>query len=318
MAPLPPGGPPRGVLLLGCPSESLGAMTAIRGTLLALGALGFALVLALAWALSRALARRIHALAAAANRVEHGELETPVPVVGDDELATLARGLESMRRAVRARERELRVMVGSVAHEIRNPLGGVVLYAEMLARSAGLTPEQRAWAERALQQATQMERVVAEFLEYARPGNPAPEDLEAAPVLAESMETAAGSLGWAGAAESSGRALVPCDPGHLRQVLLNLLRNAMQAAGPAGRVRATVRQDGSQAEITIEDSGPGIPAPDRERVFEPFFSKRPEGAGLGLAIVRRLCELNGVGIAVDESPLGGARVRLRFGRGGRE
>ena len=317
LAPLPPGGTPRGALLIGCPSESLGAVAAMRGTLLALGAIGAVVVLGIAGALSRALTGRIHALAVAARRVEQGDLESSVPIAGSDELATLARGLETMRLAVRARERELRAMVGSVAHEIRNPLGGLMLYSEMLGRAEGLTPEQAGWAGRILQEAVQLERVVAEFLDYARPGNPAPEELDARAMLIESAESAAGSAGWHGAVTVEGEARLRCDPRHLRQILTNVLRNAMQAAGPEGTVRAAASRAGDTAEIRIEDSGPGIPAADRERVFEPFFTTRAAGAGLGLAIVKRLCDLNRIEISIHEGSLGGACVRLRGAGEGR-
>jgi signal transduction histidine kinase len=316
MAPVPPGGTPLGVLLIGSPSHSLGAIAAMRRTLFALGALGAALVLGVAGAMSRALTVRIHALAGAARRVEQGDLESAVPVRGSDEVAALARGLDTMRLAVRARERELRTMVGSVAHEIRNPLGGVMLYAEMLSRAEGLTAEQAGWAGRILQEATELERVVAEFLDYARPGNPAPELLDARAALADSAESAAGSTGWQGALVLEGEAHVRCDPRHLRQILVNLLRNAMQAAGAGGTVRAVATGD-APAAITIDDSGPGVAAAERERIFEPFFTTRAEGAGLGLAIVKRLCDLNRVEIAFAESDLGGARVRLRFTGDGR-
>jgi len=314
VAPLPASASRRGLLLIGCPSESLGAMAALRGTLLALLAGGAIVVLGIAGLLSRALTARIHALAAAAGRVERGDLESAVPVSGSDELATLGRGLETMRLAVRARERELRAMVGSVAHEIRNPLGGLMLYSEMLGRSEGLTPEQAGWAGRIVQEAQQLERVVAEFLDYARPGNPAPEALDARLALAEAAESAAGSIAWQGSLAVAGEARLRCDPHHLRQVLTNILRNAMQAAGPGGTVRATAAGTAEGAEIRVEDSGPGVPVEDRERVFEPFFTTRAEGAGLGLAIVKRLCDLNAIRITIEASPLGGACVRLRGGK----
>jgi signal transduction histidine kinase len=318
LAPLPAGATRRGVLLIGCPSESLGAMAALRGTLLALGAAGAIVVLGIAAMLSRALTARIHALAGAAQRVEQGDLESAVPVSGSDELATLGRGLETMRLAVRGRERELRAMVGSVAHEIRNPLGGLMLYSEMLGRAEGLTPEQAGWAGRILQEAQQLERVVAEFLDYARPGNPAPEELDARLAIAESAESAAGSIAWHGSISVEGGARLRCDPHHLRQILSNVLRNAMQAAGPVGTVRATAIGTPKGAEIRIEDSGPGVAAENRERVFEPFFTTRAEGAGLGLAIVKRLCDLNAIAITIEASPLGGACVRLRGAGGGKE
>lgn len=304
---------PRGVLLVGAPSGSLGAIAGMRRTLLIVGAVGWLLVLVVALWLSRGLTRRITRLAQAARRIGSGDLESRVPTLGEDELGILADALEGMRDAVRVRERQLRAMVGGVAHEIRNPLGGLTLSAEMLARDGRLSDEQNRRAQRILDEALRLERVVSEFLEYARPERPRRSSVALEAALTESARNAAAGLGWKGELRIDvGSESVACDPDHLRQVLLNLLRNAMQAAGGDGAVRARVRREGRDIELLIEDSGRGIPEQDRERIFEPFYSGKPQGAGLGLAIAKKLCDLGEIRIGVGRSDMGGALLRLRF------
>jgi signal transduction histidine kinase len=132
-------------------------------------------------------------------------------------------------------------------------------------------------------------------------------------LAAECLTSARESLRWGGETELAGRAVAWCDPRHLRQVLLNLLLNGMQAAGPDGRVRVAIAAEPAPV-LRVEDDGPGIPVEQREQIFEPFYTTRSQGAGLGLAVVKRLAELGRIGLTVGESDAGGARFELRFQR----
>ena len=305
--------PPGGVLLVGVPSHSLGAIAKMRRTLLGAGLVGWGLALAVAFGLARQLTARISRLIQAARSIGRGDLDTSVPALGGGELGYLAETLERMRAAVRVRERQLRAMVGGVAHEIRNPLGGVTLYAEMLARDESLSPEQKRKAGRILQETLRLDRVVSDFLEYARPERPRIEVVALSPVLEEVAHSAAAGLQWAGVCEIvPATAEVACDPDHLRQVLLNLLRNAMEAAGQAGRVILRAERGVQGVTVSVEDSGPGVEPEARELIFEPFFTGKSDGAGLGLAIAKRLCDLGELGLELGQSDLGGARFLLSF------
>lgn len=304
---------PGGVLLVGVPSHSLEAIARMRRTLLGAGLIGWGLALAVAFGLARSLSARITRLTQAARSIARGDLETSVPALGEGELGYLAETLERMRAAVRVRERQLRAMVGGVAHEIRNPLGGLTLNAELLARDDRLTAEQKKKADRILRETLRLDRVVSDFLEYARPERPRIEVVTLMPLLEEEARSAAAGLQWPGTcAVDAARIEVACDPDHLRQILLNLLRNAMEAAGEAGSVRVTARETPTGTQVGVEDSGPGIAPELRERIFEPFYTGKSDGAGLGLAIAKRLCDLGEMGLELEESELGGARFVLVF------
>ena len=113
--------------------------------------------------------------------------------------------------------------------------------------------------------------------------------------------------------------MVFADPGQLRQVLLNLVRNAAEASSPGTHIRVGWEAQGPTVAISVEDEGCGIPLEQREQVFEPFFTTKADGAGLGLSIVRHLVEQNGGRVSLDRADGGGCRFTVRLagaGQGG--
>jgi two-component system sensor histidine kinase HydH len=102
----------------------------------------------------------------------------------------------------------------------------------------------------------------------------------------------------------------PLDAGRLQQALENVLRNAVQASPEGQRVEARVEQEGQALVFTVKDHGPGIPAGEEERIFEPFVTGRVRGVGLGLAITRRIVELHGGTVSARSHASGGAEFRL--------
>ncbi len=109
-----------------------------------------------------------------------------------------------------------------------------------------------------------------------------------------------------------GSASAPGHPEKLRQVLVNLVRNAAEAAGSGGRVSVSLTERNGTAEVAVEDSGPGIPSAHRARLFEPFFTTKAGGTGLGLAVSRAIARAHGGDLAADAGATGGARFALRL------
>ncbi|MCA9729345.1 MAG: HAMP domain-containing protein [Candidatus Eisenbacteria bacterium] len=296
----------------------LGAARLLRARILGVGAAGLILALILAAFLARGLTRPLERLVVWARRLGSGDLSHPVPVEGRDEIGVLGLTLEQMRVHLESQDRELRAMVAGVAHEIRNPLAGIKLYADLLASDAALAESQRTRVEKVRREMDQLARIVDEFLLFARPAHPSPESID----LLHVIEEVIGVMGPRAASRAVSLEMVPgpqsCpvhfDPTHLRQVLQNLIGNGLEAVEPGGTVRITWRSE-SQVQVDVEDDGPGISAEVRERIFEPFFTTKPTGAGLGLPIVQRLALLNQARLEVGRSDLGGTRMRLGMPRG---
>ena len=228
-----------------------------------------------------------------------------------DEVAGLREELRRKNAELRRRERlaALGEMAAGLAHEIRNPLGGIALSASMIEKQVDGEGPARAAAVRISQGVRLLERLVSEILDFAQEYRLEFRDCRLGEVL-DAVED--GAQSWAaeqGATvmiESSAFELaVHCDPLRIRQALLNLVINGIQAAGDGGRVwvKAAAEQvaaggaDGCDRPggvlIEVMDDGPGIAADQVDRIFNPFFTTRATGTGLGLPIVHRIVEAHG-------------------------
>jgi len=235
----------------------------------------------------------------------------------------------------RKRERERRLaslgeMSAILAHEIKNPLASLKGNAQLLAAMLPGGEKPRAKAERVVDEAVRLEQLTNDLLKFVRTGelqrtptDPAALVREAASSVAATAAAKAGAAAGAsddaaGAAEpievdtSAAPAAWSLDPGRMREVIVNLVDNAVAAGAP---VRASVRADRGRLVIEVADRGPGVPEEDRERIFEPFFTGKTQGTGLGLAVVRRVIEQHGGTIAVLADPGGGARFRVEIPEG---
>ncbi|HNM13894.1 MAG TPA: ATP-binding protein, partial [bacterium] len=105
---------------------------------------------------------------------------------------------------------------------------------------------------------------------------------------------------------------VYADPGHLRQILINLIENAMQSGNVLPRVRIVSQRVNAMIEITVEDNGHGIEDNIKEKIFDPFFTTKEKGSGLGLAIVKKFVDENDGDITITSSGTNGTMVRLMF------
>jgi len=307
--------------------------------------------------LARSVTRRMSRLAAAINLVAEGDLSIRVPVTGSDELtelgATFNRMLGEMA-ASRARIEFLQrigawqEMAQRLAHEIKNPLTPIQLAVQECHRKyAGDDPRFRALIDTTLEiveeEVGTLRRLVGDFSSFAR--LPQAElvradlgeflrecseqlghlelDLEGGEVGtdAEQLATPDVAVTWV-VPEAELPASI--DRQMLRRVLINLVRNAVQAVrgegaakGDPGKLRGHVqvnaRAEGEGAVITVEDDGPGIPVERRGRVFDPYFTTKSDGTGLGLAIVKKVVVEHGGTIDVDASErLGGARFSIHL------
>jgi signal transduction histidine kinase len=237
------------------------------------------------------------------------------------EVTRLREELEHKNRQLERRERlaALGQMAAGLAHEIRNPLGGIQLYASLLERDLAGSPELLGVVTKIRRGVRILDSLVNDVLTFANPNEPQRARVVLGGVIEQVVELIAPKMRQAKVELRVDRAGDPielwADPRQLHQILFNTLLNGMEAAGSGGWVElsACARQrDGAQAVITIADSGPGIPPEVRERIFNPFFTTKDSGTGLGLAIVHQLVEAHGGSVTVGEHPAGGAIFTIRL------
>jgi signal transduction histidine kinase len=296
-------------------ADYFASLAEFRRWMLAAGALGLGAVVIVTVFLARHLTGPLRRLAQAADRIGRGDLAAPVPVETRDEVGALAARLEEMRGALRARDERLQMMLAGIAHEVRNPLGGLELYAGLLRESLAGAPERLAEVARIEREVGYLKNVVTDFLEYARRPPPVLEGVPLRPLLEEAAEVAGGDAG-ALTIEAEPALAAAADRQQLRRALVNLIRNALAAAGAQGRVIVAARRAGGGdpggVVVEVRDSGPGVPDDLREKVFDPFFTTRQQGTGLGLAFVREIARDHGGDVEIDRAPEGGACFRLRL------
>jgi two-component system, NtrC family, sensor histidine kinase HydH len=233
------------------------------------------------------------------------------------ELLTLE---EQLRRADRLHN--MGELAAGMAHELRNPLGGIQGAAEILAR-AGTTPEGRAeFASVLTREIARLDRVIGDFLSYARPRGDGPQDVQIDEVIDSVLRLLDPQLRRGRVTvnrETGSTGCVRADGEHLKQVFLNLILNAAQAMPEGGALTLTSRSDEETVSVLVQDTGVGIPEAIRDRFREPFVTTRRDGTGLGLSIADRI--LQGAGGAltlVRTGPTGTVfEVRLPVAMGDR-
>lgn len=237
----------------------------------------------------------------------------------------LRRAVEAEREISRAdRLRALGTLTAGISHEIRNPLGIIALQSEelrALTRSLPEGEERRALdqlAEELHQETRRLRDLLEEFLRFSRAGA----EERGALVAISPGEVAAQLVRlWSKGVEGrrrdirfrdeSGAARVLFSEDRLRQILLNLLRNADEALGEGeGEIALSISRRGRDILATVRDNGPGISAEEQGRIFDPFHTTRPEGTGLGLALARAMAENAGGTLTVESRPGRGAAFTL--------
>ena len=221
---------------------------------------------------------------------------------------------------VRAEEAERLAILGRVAaglaHEIRNPLGAIAGSIELLRTGADLSPEDRHLCEIVELETKRLNELVDDMLHLARarPLTIEPVDLSA---LAREITTLASRSGRGSdvtvRCNGQAHAIVHADPARMRQIVWNLVRNAIQASKPGDVVDVTVEhRDAAEIALSVTDRGLGIASESTDRIFDVFFTTRSHGAGIGLAVVKRIADDHGFRIEVECNERRGTTFQVRI------
>lgn len=283
----------------------MGTIRVFERSVYIFGAVAVLLTVVVALVLAGTITRPIQRLVRAAREIGRGNLEPPVASPASGELGYLGDTMEEMRRKLLARDAQLRQMLGGVAHEIRNPLGGIEIYAGLIADDLPEEDPRKQHIQKVIGEVRKLNKVISGFLEFARPAPPEPSWVavgrvieEAAFLLEPEMEEA--GVDYSGDVPPDLQ--VYADPEHIKRAIFNLMKNAVQAMRQGGRLRVEAARRNEEVHLRICDTGPGLEEEVRQRLFEPFFTTKEKGSGLGLAVVSQAMEVNGGRVEVDSAP----------------
>lgn len=301
------------ILAVLMPADYLAPLASLRRNLILGSALAALMAALLGGFLAAAVVEPVERLSRVALRIQRGHMNEPVADEPGQELGRLSRAMERMRQGILERDERLRLMLAQVAHEIRNPLGGLELFASAAADTDDPV-ERRRLMGRVRDEISALNTIIDDFLAFARPMSPSEEAVDLREPLCAAVDLVGAELEERG---GSLELVLPEEPlqarvgsGYAKRVTLNLLRNAAQVAD---HVRLEGRREGGGVVISVSDDGPGVDRELRERIFDPFVTDKEQGAGLGLAIVRKVVEAHGGRVEVGEAPGGrGAEFRIYF------
>ncbi|HSM61790.1 MAG TPA: HAMP domain-containing sensor histidine kinase, partial [Longimicrobiales bacterium] len=281
------------VLAVLMPADYLSPLVTLRQNLIVGSAFAAVLATVLAALLAAGVTEPLDRLSRVALRIQRGRMNEPVAPERGIELGRLSRAMERMRQSILERDEQLRLMLAQVAHEIRNPLGGLELFASAAADTED-TEERSHLMSRVRTEVAALNDIIDDFLTFARPLTAAREVCDLREPLREACALVEVELEKSGGTLCVDLPPVPLlaavTPDHAKRATLNLLRNAAHAADKV-ELRGWVER--GETVVSVRDDGPGVPEGLRPRIFDPFVTDKEQGAGLGLAIVRKLVEVHG-------------------------
>ncbi len=317
-------------------SDALGPLRLLRRLSLIFGTLFGLVVIGAAWFVSGNIVAPVRELAEAAELVGAGELHTSIEVSGDDEIGDLGVAFDRMTRSLeQARDREAEAhareirraqqlatvgeLASGVAHEIKNPVAGIAGGLDLVRRRLGGDDSLRPILDEMSAQTDRIGAAIRDLLTFARPPRPRFGSVRPARIVERAITLVQPAAERARVELRSDSDVADTQPVRvdaelLRQALVNLSVNAVQATPPGGVVTISVDQSDVETRFRVSDTGKGIPKDRLQAIFRPFFTTRHSGSGLGLSISRDIIERHGGTIDVESEPGSGTTFTIRIPR----
>lgn len=295
----------------------------IRYILMIVAALSAVGLIFLFFKMSERLSRYLIPLNEAAEAIANGNFAISVSEDGPGELGMLARSYNRMREQLESliksrvdveRRAALGNMAAGIAHEIRNPLATVATTIHGLNRGES-DPERHEMYEVISSEITRVDKTIGEFLKYAKPSAPVKERVlirEVFRTIRTLTATPAHEKNTIVNLSGDSGLEIKIDQTHLRQILLNLTLNAIEAMPDGGHLTLQAFRDDGHAQIIVSDNGIGLDEDTKSKILRPFFTTRTGGSGLGLSVTSQLVETNDGIMIIESEPGQGTTVTMRF------
>ncbi len=293
-------------------AERLERLDSLALIFIGIAVFGLLLTFFAAWLVAKAIASPINQLVEFSDEIGNGNYQSDPPTEISGELAVLNNALINMRNGILQHQEEKEKLLAEIAHEIRNPLGGVELLAGLIKENLRKDSQNTEYADKIIKEIQGLKQQVNDFLQFSRSAPARPISLNLSNIIAEiqdlyeeQLEQKNISLIW-----ENNITDLKFDLNHMRQILINLVSNSINVLQKNGKIWIYANHNGKQSNISISDNGPGIPENEIKVIFEPFYSKRTGGTGLGLAICRKLCEENNARITVENNKEAGCTFSI--------
>lgn len=280
--------------------------------------IGTLLTIVIGVVLSSKIVSPIKSLVKASRDIGEGNMSGEIKISSKDEIGFLAHAINEMKENIVERDNRLRAMMQGIAHEVRNPLGGIELFAGLLKDEIKTDLETLQYVEKIDSEIKTLKNLVDEFLDFARNVKPVVSPVDIRTFLEEIKMNFISEL--------QGRNIdlvesLPGDNGkiyfdqdQIKRVLLNIIRNSIEACSKGGKISIKCTTSYNYTIISVEDTGKGISKKDLGRIFEPFFTTKDTGSGLGLSFAKKIVNSHNGDIKVQSAEGGGTTVEIALPR----
>jgi len=309
------------VLIVWGGAEFMTFVDQIAGSIFWIVLISIVAAVSLAIVFSQSLIRPVKALSDYAKSIKRNIYSVPINLGRNDEFGDLNQSLSEMHTEIKQNEQSTKQLLSGIAHEIKNPLGGIEIYSGLLKEELSRgsyqkdSGEHQSYLEKITRELSHLKQIVLEYLDYAKPLKS-----ELKPLSLESMFEDAYRILLPEIKQKkikytfSGDGEVVGDESKLRRVFVNLLKNSLEAVHEEGEITVNIENKDSVVSIEVLDNGAGIPEENLDKIFQPYFTTQDKGYGLGLTIVKNIIgEMNGT-IIVKSTVGKGTRFILEFPR----
>lgn len=261
---------------------------------------GIAFSILLGFIVAKSITQPIRKLVKFSDEIGQGNLNKNMPTKMKGELKVLANAMDLMRNNIVSNQKEKEKILAQIAHEIRNPLGGIELLTNLINESTDDINKNKEYTQRILDEISGLKELITSYLNFSRPTPSLPEEINLSKIIEESLSIFEKEINEKNISIKKDFQISSFhfDRTHLRNVLLNLIKNSIESIEENGEITISTFNRNKNNYISIADNGSGIAQKELDKIFEPFFTTKTNGTGLGLASCKKFCEENNAKIEV--------------------
>ena len=283
-------------------AENFENVEQLSSTIWYFGLGGILLSIILGIIVSNSITKPIRKLVSFSDQIGKGNLKVKVPKNMKGELQVLTNALDKMRINISDNQKEKEKILAQIAHEIRNPLGGIELLTNLISEEDSDNPKKDEYTDRILNEISELKKLISSYLDYSKPTTPQPELVNIDELLSECKSIFDNDLNKNNIIFKVETQLdeIIFDRSHLKNVFVNLIKNSIESIKENGEIIVKVFKSNNQSCISISDDGIGIKIGELENIFNPFYTTKTDGTGLGLSSCKKYCEDNSSQLTVEQ------------------